>query len=141
MHNLLIHSSMHMWNRSFLSKKSSRQFRTDLSKRIIFRNSKIRSYAKVDKREEPLDHIDALLFWINKICSLVRDNVEDEQIPLRSNKTAATIPEMEDLYDDLSDGTSVATLLSFYCPSDISIRGCVFSRYRINTFNSNFSQY
>lgn len=87
----------------------------------------ISSYAKVDKREEPLDHIDALLFWINKICSLVRDNVEDEQIPLRSNKSAATIPEMEDLYDDLSDGTSVATLLSFYCSSDISIREICFN--------------
>lgn len=38
---------------------------------LLFRN-----YTTVDKREEPMDSVDALLFWINKICLLVRDDME-----------------------------------------------------------------
>lgn len=36
----------------------------------------LRKYTTVDKREEPVDGVDALLFWINKICLLVRDDME-----------------------------------------------------------------
>lgn len=73
------------------------------------------AYTPVEKREEPLDCVDALLFWINKICLLVRDDVERNEIPLNSHgESDATIPEMEDLYEDLCDGTCVCVLLSFY---------------------------
>lgn len=43
-----------------------------------------------------MDCIDALLFWINKICLLIRDEVENYDVPLQSNVNdgAATIPEM-----------------------------------------------
>lgn len=37
----------------------------------------------VDDRERPMDSADALLFWINKICLLVRDDVEQSQIMLK----------------------------------------------------------
>lgn len=37
----------------------------------------------VDDRERPMDSADALLFWINKICLLVRDDVEQSQIILK----------------------------------------------------------
>ncbi|EJW82471.1 hypothetical protein WUBG_06619, partial [Wuchereria bancrofti] len=36
----------------------------------------VQNYTTVDKREEPMDSVDALLFWINKICLLVRDDME-----------------------------------------------------------------
>lgn len=36
-------------------------------------------YAHVDEKETPVDGEDALLFWINKICSAVRDNLEKIQ--------------------------------------------------------------
>lgn len=51
-------------------------------------------YTSVEKREEPLDSIDAILFWINKVCLLVRDDIERQGIPLKSSKTEGelTIP-------------------------------------------------
>lgn len=59
--------------------------------------------------------MDALLFWINKICLLVRDDVERNEISLDpQSESDVTIPEMEDLYEDLCDGTCVCVLLSFY---------------------------
>lgn len=36
-------------------------------------------YAHVDEKETPVDSEDSLLFWINKICSAVRDNLEKIQ--------------------------------------------------------------
>jgi hypothetical protein len=44
----------------------------------------VSNYTSVEKREEPLDTIDALLFWINKVCLLVRDDVEKQGIILSS---------------------------------------------------------
>lgn len=51
-------------------------------------------YTSVEKREEPLDSIDAILFWINKICLLVRDDVERQEIPLKGSENGVdlTIP-------------------------------------------------
>lgn len=69
-------------------------------------------YTSVDKREEPLDFLDALLFWINKICLLVRDDVERHDVPLKGTDDCdAIIPEMEDLYEDLCDGTCICALV------------------------------
>jgi hypothetical protein len=48
----------------------------------------------VEKSEEPLDPVDALLFWVNKVCSLVRDNIEQTGDQLLSNVSDATIPEV-----------------------------------------------
>ncbi|KAI1724438.1 microtubule-binding calmodulin-regulated spectrin-associated domain-containing protein [Ditylenchus destructor] len=89
----------------------------------------VSAHTAVDKREEPLDCIDALLFWINKICLLVRDDVENNDVPLQSNANdgAATIPEMEDLYEDLCDGTCVSVLLSFYCSNEVPIHNIYFN--------------
>jgi len=78
----------------------------------------------VDKKEEPLDCVDALLFWINKICLLVRDDVEKSGLALTSNtQSEVTIPEMEDLYEDLCDGTCVCTVLSFYRSDEVPLQG------------------
>jgi hypothetical protein len=35
----------------------------------------------------------------------------------------ATIPEMEDLYEELCDGTCICTLASFYRPNELSLQG------------------
>ncbi|KAI6173630.1 Patronin [Aphelenchoides besseyi] len=81
-------------------------------------------YTSVDKREEPLDCVDALLFWINKICLLVRDDVEREGIALKGSENGleTTIPEMEDLYEDLCDGTCISALVAFYRPHEVDLR-------------------
>lgn len=79
-------------------------------------------YTSVDKREEPLDFLDALLFWINKICLLVRDDVERHDVQLKGSDEA-TIPEMEDLYEDLCDGTCICALVTFYRPHELNLQG------------------
>uniref|UniRef100_A0A915CNH0 Calponin-homology (CH) domain-containing protein n=1 Tax=Ditylenchus dipsaci TaxID=166011 RepID=A0A915CNH0_9BILA len=101
----------------------------------------ISSYTTVDKREEPLDNVDALLFWINKICLLVRDDVERNDIVLESNgQGEATIPEMEDLYEDMCDGCAVSVLLAFYRGAEVPLHSIYFNdpmsindcRYNLN---------
>ncbi|KAH7700622.1 prion-like protein [Aphelenchoides avenae] len=84
-------------------------------------------YTSVDKREEPLDRVDALLFWINKICMLVRDDVERSGVQLKGSEADATIPEMEDLYEDLCDGTCICALLAFYRPHDVHLQDVFFN--------------
>lgn len=34
-----------------------------------------RKYTNVHRNEQPVDVEDAILFWINKICATVRDNL------------------------------------------------------------------
>ncbi|CAD5233939.1 unnamed protein product [Bursaphelenchus xylophilus] len=89
----------------------------------------VSTYTSVDKREEPLDCVDALLFWINKICLLVRDDVERQGIALRGSEEGAepTIPEMEDLYEDLCDGTCVCSLAAFYRPHEVNLKDIYFN--------------
>ncbi|CAD5230683.1 unnamed protein product [Bursaphelenchus okinawaensis] len=89
----------------------------------------VSAYTSVDKREEPLDCVDALLFWINKVCLLVRDDVERQGIALRGSDEGAepTIPEMEDLYEDLCDGTCVCSLVAFYRPHEVNLKDIYFN--------------
>uniref|UniRef100_A0A914BWG2 Calponin-homology (CH) domain-containing protein n=1 Tax=Acrobeloides nanus TaxID=290746 RepID=A0A914BWG2_9BILA len=88
----------------------------------------VSEYTSVDKREEPLDFLDALLFWINKICLLVRDDVERHDVPLKgADNCDATIPEMEDLYEDLCDGTCICALMAFYRPNELNLQDISFS--------------
>ncbi|KAK6033048.1 hypothetical protein OSTOST_00747 [Ostertagia ostertagi] len=61
-----------------------------------------------------MDSVDALLFWINKVCLLVRDDVERAQIQLKGASEGGMIPEMEDLYDEISDGQCLCTLVAWY---------------------------
>jgi hypothetical protein len=87
----------------------------------------VSEYTSVDKREEPLDRVDALLFWINKICLLVRDDVEKSGMRLNSNDLDTTIPEMEDLYEDLCDGMCICALIAFYRPHDVHLQDVFFN--------------
>lgn len=84
--------------------------------------------------ELPFDQEDALLFWINKVCSSVRHRLERERkaqqeqlmqsaqqtVRLRRDqlhpKQLPFIPVLDDLMKDLSDGCCLAILVSFYCP-------------------------
>ncbi|KAL3104129.1 hypothetical protein niasHS_002156 [Heterodera schachtii] len=84
----------------------------------------ISNYTSVEKREEPLDCVDALLFWINKVCLLVRDDIEHNG--LSGVDKLPTIPEMEDLYEDLCDGTCICALISFYRPDALPLREICF---------------
>lgn len=103
-----------------------------------------------------MDSVDALLFWINKICdyrlkhffsydsflnfsfqgALVRETIERDGIVLQSNDLDATIPEMEDLYEDLGDGTCICSLLHFYNRKDVCIKSN-FASLNINKINVN----
>lgn len=94
----------------------------------------ISNYAVIEKREEPLDCVDALLFWINKVCLIVRDDVERNCVALTNGRNDSdepsindtTIPEMEDLYEDLCDGTCICTLISFYRPDELPLKEICF---------------
>lgn len=81
-------------------------------------------HTAVEPSEKPIDSVDALLFWINKICLLVRDDVERED----SN---TNIPEMEDLYEDISDGQCLCALLHWYRPHEMPVAGEFFSLLRL----------
>ncbi|KAK0403528.1 hypothetical protein QR680_016975 [Steinernema hermaphroditum] len=86
-------------------------------------------YTPVDQREEPLDCIDALLFWVNKICLLVRDDVEQQKTMLKGNSEhgEAIIPEMEDLYEDMCDGACICALVAFYYPDMLPLQEIFFN--------------
>ncbi|CDH92934.1 Patronin (microtubule-binding protein) homolog [Caenorhabditis elegans] len=77
-------------------------------------------HTAVEPSEKPIDSVDALLFWINKICLLVRDDVERED----SN---TNIPEMEDLYEDISDGQCLCALLHWYRPHEMPVADISFN--------------
>jgi hypothetical protein len=57
--------------------------------------------------------------------------VESHGIPLATsgNNGEATIPEMEDLYEDLCDGTCICTVVSFYRPNEISLQGYLYASF------------
>jgi hypothetical protein len=81
-------------------------------------------YVHVDEKEMPVDVEDALLFWINKICAAVRENLE--KIQRRQGGAMSdcpVIPEMEDLYEDMCDGACVCTLVAFYRPQALRAAG------------------
>ncbi|GMT33362.1 hypothetical protein PFISCL1PPCAC_24659 [Pristionchus fissidentatus] len=88
-------------------------------------------YTSVEEGERPMDSTDALLFWINKICLLIRDDAEKSQQPLKggADGTSGVIPEMEDLYEDLCDGCCVAALISFYFPHKLDLGEISFNEH------------
>ncbi|WKY14424.1 hypothetical protein Q1695_000178 [Nippostrongylus brasiliensis] len=84
-------------------------------------------HTTVDESERPMDSVDALLFWINKVCLLVRDDVERAQIHLKGASEGGMIPEMEDLYDEISDGQCLCTLVAWYRPREMEIEDICFN--------------
>jgi len=66
-----------------------------------------------------------------KVCLIVRDDVERNCVALTNGRNESdepsingtTIPEMEDLYEDLCDGTCICTLVSFYRPDELPLKG------------------
>uniref|UniRef100_A0A0R3S414 Calmodulin-regulated spectrin-associated protein 1 n=1 Tax=Elaeophora elaphi TaxID=1147741 RepID=A0A0R3S414_9BILA len=91
-----------------------------------FMCNKCRNYTTVDKREEPMDGVDALLFWINKICLLVRDDMEKFAVMNKNSReqyASVVVPEMEDLYEDMCDGACICALIGFYRPNEMVLRG------------------
>ncbi|CAI4224011.1 unnamed protein product [Auanema sp. JU1783] len=89
-------------------------------------------HTSVDDRERPMDSADALLFWINKICLLIRDEVERSQIMLKGSDDGGMIPEMEDLYDDISDGQCLCAMIAFYRPREMDIQEVCFNEQMSN---------
>ncbi|VDN51643.1 unnamed protein product [Dracunculus medinensis] len=89
----------------------------------------VQKYTTVDKREEPMDSVDALLFWINKICMLVRDDMEKYQATSKNDgyNASVIVPEMEDLYEDMCDGACICAVIAFYRPNDLNLREICFS--------------
>ncbi|CAG9537420.1 unnamed protein product [Cercopithifilaria johnstoni] len=90
----------------------------------------VQNYTTVDKREEPMDSVDALLFWINKICLLVRDDMEKFAVMNKNSKEqygSVVVPEMEDLYEDMCDGACICALVGFYRPNEMVLRDICFN--------------
>ncbi|CAH1776107.1 unnamed protein product [Owenia fusiformis] len=101
----------------------------------------VRKFSTVNASSElPYDSEDALLFWVNKCCSTVQhklDKVQQSkqqhliqqqttqkvrvQKKLLTPRELPSIPTMEDLLKDISDGCCLAALLHFYCPSSIDL--------------------
>ncbi|XP_021371449.1 calmodulin-regulated spectrin-associated protein 1-B-like isoform X2 [Mizuhopecten yessoensis] len=96
----------------------------------------VRKFATFNASSElPNDVYDALVFWTNKICVTVQlildKKVKDQadqiiqgesqqRVRIVSKSTPrepVTVPVMEDFLSDVGDGCSLATLLSFYCPT------------------------
>ncbi|RWS30210.1 calmodulin-regulated spectrin-associated protein 2-like protein [Leptotrombidium deliense] len=72
--------------------------------------------------EEPLpsDPEEAAIFWMNKSCIRMKQRMDDELFHLgNDNVVSPPLLVLEDLAD-LSDGCSLATLLSFYCPEQLN---------------------
>ncbi|EFO22584.2 hypothetical protein LOAG_05900 [Loa loa] len=90
----------------------------------------VQNYTTVDKREEPMDSVDALLFWINKICLLVRDDMEKFTMMNKNPREqygSMVVPEMEDLYEDMCDGACICALVGFYRPNEMILRDICFN--------------
>ncbi|XP_060592189.1 calmodulin-regulated spectrin-associated protein 1-like isoform X2 [Ruditapes philippinarum] len=93
----------------------------------------VRRFATFNASSElPSDTEDAILFWVNKVCVTVQKNLEStvieggetsQKVRIISSKTqdSISVPIMESLVDDMSDGCSVASLISFYCPNILKI--------------------
>ncbi|VDO97788.1 unnamed protein product [Soboliphyme baturini] len=79
----------------------------------------------VQKSEIPSSMEDAALFWINKVCAKVRDKMEKSE--LYNEQEVPVVPEMDDLYEDICDGACIATLVSFYRPTQLSFKDIAFS--------------
>ncbi|KAL4218145.1 hypothetical protein ACF0H5_022881 [Mactra antiquata] len=90
----------------------------------------VRRFASFNASSElPSDTEDAILFWVNKVCVTVQRKLEtshdtviegetNQKVRIVSSKTqeSISVPVMESLTEDMGDGCSLATLLSFYCP-------------------------
>ncbi|XP_060076436.1 calmodulin-regulated spectrin-associated protein 1-like [Ylistrum balloti] len=96
----------------------------------------VRKYTTFNASSElPNDAYDALVFWTNKICVAVQlildkkakgqaDQIiqgeSQQRVRIVSKSTpreSVTVPVMEDFLSDVGDGCSLATLISFYCPT------------------------
>lgn len=85
----------------------------------------VNRFMPVDPEEEVPDEAeDAALFWINKCCLKFKERIAEELAMEREDEAEhrlPPLPALEYLWD-LSDGCSLAALLSFYCPEDLSWR-------------------
>ncbi|RWS09114.1 Short spindle protein 4-like protein [Dinothrombium tinctorium] len=82
---------------------------------VVDRFSPLTSFDKL-----PMDAEEAALFWIQKCCVKMKHKIEDESRNLNSEQTShiPSIPIAQDLAD-LSDGRSIAAVLSFYSPEHL----------------------
>ena len=107
--------------------------------------SKISSFNS--SKELPFDMEDALLLWINKLCSVLNDNqlkkqkLHAEQLLQNQDKAKrfkfrrdqlqpkiqTEFPVMEDLLKDISDGQNLLGIVLFYQPTVISLEGTTLS--------------
>ena len=85
--------------------------------------------------EQPHTSEQALLLWIGKVCNIARSEIElnkkkDMAAKLRQrgkntvrldNADDITIPVVNDLLADISDGAALATLITHYCPDHLGI--------------------
>uniref|UniRef100_A0A915I1T7 Calponin-homology (CH) domain-containing protein n=1 Tax=Romanomermis culicivorax TaxID=13658 RepID=A0A915I1T7_ROMCU len=80
----------------------------------------IKQYSNVHAEEQPNSLEEAVLLWMNRICSVLRDRM----------KLPDSIPQMTDLYDDLCDGMCLAAILSFYNGAEMEVHRICFNEMR-----------
>ncbi|RWS13538.1 calmodulin-regulated spectrin-associated protein 2-like protein [Dinothrombium tinctorium] len=81
----------------------------------------VNRFMPIDQEEElPTEPEEAALFWINKSCEKMKLRIEEELSHLgnQPNLVSPPLAFLEDL-SDLSDGCSLAAVLSFYCPDQL----------------------
>ncbi|XP_033726512.1 LOW QUALITY PROTEIN: calmodulin-regulated spectrin-associated protein 1-like [Pecten maximus] len=127
----------------------------------------VRKYTTFNASSElPNDVYDGLVFWTNKICLSVQlildkkvkgqadqiiqgESQQKVRIVSRSTpRESVTVPVLEDFLSDVGDGCSLATLISFYCPtalkfddiclkSSIGIADSLYNLQLVKTFCDN----
>lgn len=91
----------------------------------------VNRFSLIDPVEEiPEELEDAALLWLNKACLKFKERVSEElDLCVRTDSDeegVPTLPPLEYLWD-MSDGWSLAALLSFYCPEDLRWREICFN--------------
>ncbi|KAL5013329.1 hypothetical protein ScPMuIL_007599 [Solemya velum] len=99
----------------------------------------VRRFAVFNASSElPSNHADALIFWINKVCTTLQQRLDREQktpehlqgetnqkvriVSQSQQKDKLIIPIIENILEDITDGCSLASLINFYCPETIKIQ-------------------
>lgn len=87
----------------------------------------VHRFSPIDHSDElPEEAEDAAIFWINKSCQKFREriNLELALLTPTEDDEEEEVPEISSVEYlwDLSDGVSLASLLSFYCPDELTWR-------------------
>uniref|UniRef100_A0A1I7WPW1 Calponin-homology (CH) domain-containing protein n=1 Tax=Heterorhabditis bacteriophora TaxID=37862 RepID=A0A1I7WPW1_HETBA len=70
---------------------------------------------------------------VDRVVEAVRDDVERSLIRLKGGEDGGMIPEMEDLYDEISDGQCLCAMVHWYRPREMAIEEVCFNDQMSNS--------